>query len=478
MRNKMGLGWLKLVPGLLAAGLCPLIAQDQQKSTSISESLSRLSDEAVPLRLEGYPERPKPLFEWGDKLLGPGNLKPGFTLPTGANWSPAFWIFGNYRTTIQSYDPGYAPRTTEWANRLDLFANLQLAGLERALVGFRPIDRFRDGSDHFSGYNFEPHQPANLHGWQDEWRATPTTFFFEGELGEIFPSWSKGDTRNMDYGFSIGRQPLVLQDGLLVEDDSIDMFGVTRNTLLGPGIGAMRLTGLFAWDEIDRADNREDRNALFFALDTEIDLDKVTIEGTAIYIPSDRGGDGFYTGFGASRQFGKFHTVFRIANSVAIEGESSRVRNGTLLFSEISFDPEQSRNLVYLNTYFGIDHFSSAVRAPTVGGPLARGGLLTAAPGIGRYGSGLSSYPDRVLGASVGYQMYFGPIPRTHLILELGGRLPTNGGAPISERESYGVAARFQKAFGRRFILVMDSFGVMQHGKEAIGGRVEWLTKF
>jgi hypothetical protein len=468
----------------LAALLLPYAqAQDPKPepppTTNESPSVSRFSDQPIPLRLEGFPERPRPIFEWGDHFLRPGNLAPGFTLPTGAHWSPGFWVFGDYRTAVQSFDPGYAPRRSEWANRLDLFANLQLAGVDRVLVGFRPIDRFEDGEERFSGYNFEPSKPKKYHGWRGEWRGEPTTAFFEAELGELFPALTKGDKHYLDYGFSIGRQPLILQDGLLVNDDILDMIGITRNTVLPKGVSDMRLTGFFAWNEVDRADNREDPHAYLFGLDTRMDFFFNTVEATMLYVTSENDGDGFYAGAGTSQRFGKFNTLFRVATSVAVEKESARVRNGTVLFSELSFEPEGSHNMVYLNAYLGIDEFSSAVRAPTAGGPLGRVGILNEASALGRYGSPLSNYSDESVGANLGYQMFFGMIPRTQFTIEIGGRAPLENPILPRDEAAGGIAARFQKAYRQRFVLKLDAFNVLrEHGTYSYGGRVELHTKF
>jgi len=467
---------VKLHLALLTVSLTPIcLAADEPESPSSS----RFSDQPAPLMLKGFPERPPPLLELGDKFLGPGNLQRGFTLPTGANWTPNLWVYGNYRTAVQTFDPGNSPRTSEWANRLDLFGNLQLSGTERVLVGFRPIDRFEDGAQRYSGYNIEPATPKKYHAWQDEWRATPNTFFFEGEFGEIFPKLDQGDKRYLDYGFSVGRQPLVLQDGLLVYDDSIDLFGITRNALQFSGASTLRLTGLFGWHGVDRANNQPDKKAYLFSVDTAMDLVRSTVEATALYVKSDNGGDGFYTGIGTLQRFGKFNTVFRIANSIAIEKESDRVRNGTVLFSEISFDPRGTHDLVYLNAYWGIDEFSSADRGPMAGGPMGRAGILNADVELGRYGSPLNNYPGHSVGANLGYQKYFGPLRRTQLILEIGGRVPTKSPALVREEPAAGIGARYQKAFGRRFVVIVDAFGVVRENqKESYGGRLELLTKF
>ncbi|MBT5705952.1 MAG: hypothetical protein HOI66_06475, partial [Verrucomicrobia bacterium] len=113
-----------------------------------AEASSRFSDEPVPLQLDDFPERPAPLFEIGDGFLSTGNISDGFTLPTGAVWAPSFFMFGNYRTAIQTFDNG-TTRTSEWANDLNLFGNLQLAATERIVIGLSPL-RNRDGE--FTGY--------------------------------------------------------------------------------------------------------------------------------------------------------------------------------------------------------------------------------------------------------------------------------------------------------------------------------------
>ena len=101
---------------------------------------STLSTEPIPMKAEeDLPERTPPIIEIGPDFLGTGNIPEGIELPTGAVWTPALWIFGNYRTAINFFDNGADPEVLEWANRLDLFANLQLSGTERLLLGSEPI---------------------------------------------------------------------------------------------------------------------------------------------------------------------------------------------------------------------------------------------------------------------------------------------------------------------------------------------------
>ena len=103
------------------------------------ESSSRLSDVAIGLQLADVPARPQPLLELGTPFLHPGGIGEGFVLPTGAVWQPSFLVFGTLRSSLLKLDRGADP--FEFANRLDLFGNLQLTGTERILVGLRPLDK-------------------------------------------------------------------------------------------------------------------------------------------------------------------------------------------------------------------------------------------------------------------------------------------------------------------------------------------------
>jgi len=191
--------------------------------------------------VEQMPTRPRPPIELGEPFLGTGTLWKGFTLPSGAVWQPQFLAFGEFRSAVQTRripnGAGGTTRFTEWANRLDLFGNLALSGSERLVFGFRNLDR--NGA--FSGYIIESQNPVLEEGSVEEFNADIQSLFFEGELGEIFPNLSPNDSRSTDIGFAIGRQPLLFQEGMLI-NDSIDGIGLIRNTLLPKGTANFRIT--------------------------------------------------------------------------------------------------------------------------------------------------------------------------------------------------------------------------------------------
>lgn len=451
---------------------------------------SRLSDVALPLQLEGFPERPKPILELGEPFLGTGTLHPGFKLPTGAVWQPSLLAFGSLRTGLQSFTPGGSDnRTTEWANRLDLFLNLYLSGTERLVVGFRNFDR----SGRFSGYVFESPDPSLDGEFRDEFDIDVEVLFFEGEFGEIFPNLDREDRGSLDVGFSIGRQPMFFQEGMLIQD-TLDGVGLTRNTLLPKNTSNFRATLFFAWDNVHRGGidlsdaegslrgaNPEDTSGQLLALLTSTDVRRSTLDADLVYVQSDNPLVGDLAAFGISavQRIGKMNSSFRLLGSFAIDDETAFSTDGALLFSELSWTPVHTHNLFYVNNFLAMDTFTSAARGPATGGPLGRAGINFAAVGLGSYGAALSSTASDVVGGAVGYQMFFDHT-RKQVIVEVGARF----GLENDIADAFAATARFQTAIGRRLVLVVDGFvghlsGLPGSGDETLyGGRLELLTKF
>ena len=85
---------------------------------------SRLPDEPIPMATEGM-ERTSPIIEAFEPFLSTGDISSGFELPTGAIWQPQLLVWGDFRTALQSVENN-GVTTEEWANRLNLFAQLRL----------------------------------------------------------------------------------------------------------------------------------------------------------------------------------------------------------------------------------------------------------------------------------------------------------------------------------------------------------------
>jgi hypothetical protein len=417
---------------------------------------SALSDEPLPYPSEEeFPDREGPLVEIGDPLLGTGNIGDGFTLPTGAVWNPALYIYGQARTGVAYFDNSGRDAVGEWANRLDIFANLQLSGTERLFLGVSPLHT-DDGA--FSTWTFTG--PDS--GYESELNFNLTSLFFEGDIGEIFPGLDPEDTGQWDIGFAVGRQLISFQAGQLI-NDNIDSIGIVKNNIAVTGLHNLRVTGLFGWNDIRRNDNISDDDAFLWGIFTEADFPKSTVEFDVIYVLSDEererdlneslSGDGFYAGLGATQRLGRFNTTFRGNVSVALENGSPAVDTGGLLFGEVSTYVEGTENIVYMNGFWGIEEFTSAARGGTAGGPLGNVGILFAATGLGTYPAALGNRPANSIGGAVGYQMFFNHF-NTNLTFEAGGRTNT-----FEDDDSGGVAlgTRFQHNVSKRALLQIDA---------------------
>lgn len=431
------------------------------------ERTSRISDDSVTeLDIENYPERPAPLIELGNKFLASGNIEEGVEIPGGAVWQPALMVFGTLRTAVQSFEANDV-ETNEFATRLDLYANLQLTGSERILVGMRPLDK----GGQFTSYEFSPNGDDE---WQEEFNADITTLFFEGELAELFPNWDKNDRKSYDIGFSIGRQPLNYQAGMLI-NDSIDAIGITRNTLLPTGGSDMQLTFIYGWDEIHRNDNQENRDSKLYGLFLAMDRPSTTLNFDLVYIDDTEGDtDGIFWGISDVRRIGHYNLSSRVLGSHALEEESLVVGDGYLAFAELSWTPAWTDDNVYMNAFLGIDNFSSASRGPANGGPLGRTGILFSAIGLGAYGAPINNNARNSYGFSVGYQQFINPI-KNQFIYELGFKKETEN----TQEQSIGAAVRYRHVLNQRMVFQFDIFKTFnQESEDSQGARLELLVQF
>lgn len=437
-------------------------------------SESRFSDEAIPLA--ELPGRPRPIFELGEPFLGTGTLHQGIRMPGGAVWQPALMAFGTIRTAAQ----GFTNRTSETelleaAGRFDLFGNLYLTQSERVVIGFRPLDQ--NGS--FTRLTLHS-DPTLQEEFEGEFNFGIRTLFFEGDLGELLPNLDKRDRRSFDIGVSVGRQPLSIQDGILLNEDAIDIVGLTRANVRMFGSVNTRVTLIYGWGDIDRPGdlrNLGDSAARMFGLLTETDTPKRTMELDVLYVTSDpAGGDGLYGGLSTIRRIGRFGNTLRLVGSLPIGDETAFTRPGFVIHNQFGWTPHHSHNYVYISTYVGVDQFRSAARSASAGGPLGQTGILFAAVGLGRYGAALGNVADNSVGGAVGYQRFMAHT-RQQLVFEAGARYTYSD--VTAKQNALAGGVRYQLAVGRRGIVILDGFGGydLEATRFRAGARFELLLK-
>ncbi|WP_309387572.1 hypothetical protein [Cerasicoccus frondis] len=413
---------------------------------------SALTDEAIPLA--DLPERPELLLSYGDPFFGVGPISEGFKIPTGAIWNLQLFIFGDFSSAIQTFDDG-ATQTTEWVNALDLYGNINLTPTERILIGFTPLDR--DGS--FTGYQWQP-----TDDWLDAFNGNIQVLFFEARLTSLFPALANSDF-NLHYEFSVGRQQLYYQDGLLI-DDTIDSFGLTRTSMFLLGSSSTTLTGVAAWNNIYRGagTNVQDKGASLYGLFTQWNYDHLQFQVDMTFVDGGRtvGGDQYNISVGANKRFlGWLNTTSSLNYSVALDKPSASNGTGTLLFTQLSMQPPYTVDNLYLNGFLGIDNYTSAARGAETGGPLGQTGILFAATGLGDFGPALDSSGRNMIGGALGYQHYLGDINQ-QIIGEIGGLTNLKG----SDGAQFAIGAEYEYGFWQHFILTLGASVTFQENAD------------
>jgi len=501
-RSRASVAAWAMVAGLLLAIMVPAVAlasddaADKSQQDSASDDAKDKSHEddgghwsRIPEGAgRGYnpgnvPDRPGRLNIFGDPFLGTGHLQEGFRTPGGAIVQPSLYIYGTYRTALQSFHQPNSGQSfdtvNEWANRLDIFGNLQLTGTERIVIGLMPLDK-REKLQ-FTGYSFDPESDprgAGIdNGWVNGFNANVTTAFFEGEFGSVFRGirgWEPENYKKWDVGFSVGRQPIAYQEGMLI-NDFVDAVGITANSIPVKGGSNLQITGLWGFGELNADNNLEQGGRDLFGLFTSMDFPTSTVSVDAVYTNDSRtGNDGLFWAVSSVQRIGYLNTAFRVLGSHASQQDSDAVSDGYLLFAQTSYTPAYTEDSVYLNVFWGIDHFASASRDPAAGGPLGQVGINFASPALGRYGSPISSRADESAGFALGREWLFDD-SRKQFILELAGKhYMADSGFGVTGNDVYSVAGRYQQAIGQHLILDLEVFAArFDTGGDGNGARVE-----
>ena len=482
-------------------GMMSMIADGARAEFFLGESRgdTKINDKPTKFFTTGdIPERPALIIELGENFLGEGNLQQGFELPTGAVWAPALWVFGTLRSALQTIDTniGDSDRISDWTNRFDFFANLQLTATEKIVLGIRPLDKNRGGQ--FSGYRFEGEANGDDEGFLDFTNGNIRTLFAEGDFGSLFPVLDKQGTTWLDFGFTVGRQPLIFQDGILLNDTQ-DTVGIVRNNIRLPGVSNWRSSLNYAWDSVSRgatnvANGGEDEGDLqqigfFNSFDTEFktwNLDFIyTFDSDDDSEIED--GDSIHAGISIAERLGRYSLTWRANGSYAVDEESDVVTNGALLSTELSWTPHKSDDTIWINPFVSLGNFTQAGRENVDGGgPLAALGILFASPNIGAFGSELDNRANDNAGAAIGYQAFWND-HWTNLGLEIAGYKDIGLEDDLQQGFEWqvGVGFQAQQKVTQQSLVQLEAFYALQEEEsgfeaagDAYGGRLEFLYQF
>ena len=226
----------------------------------------------------------------------------------------------------------------------------------------------------------------------------------------------------------MGRQGITFQEGILI-NDTVDAIGLIRNNLSFPGTSNLRISGMWAWDRLDRNDRSRGSNANMYALFTAIDAPVSTFNIDTIYVDDnadDNAGNALYVGLSSIQ----------------------RIR--------------------------ALGNFTQAGREVILGGPLANTGILFASPNLSTHGAEINPFVNDDYGFAIGYQAFYDH-RRRNLILELSTKKDFSGDG----NDSLGIGYQLQQAIGQYVQLQLESFYTFNNQiSDGAGARFEVLVVY
>lgn len=409
------------------------------------------------LRHAAQKDKPAPLIDSGSD-------GPEISLFTGATWKPRLTVFGSATSSLLSFDSGNGDSTHQWANKIELKFNLALTASERIFLKLTPVDQ----DSRYSGINIATGD------WTNATNREPHSLFFEGSLLSLFPSLDSS-SRLLDLDFTLGRQHLILQDGILL-NDPMDALTLHWDCFTLPGADTSTLTLIGAINDIHRGgDAHQDSTARLAALslgssygDLDLHLDAAFLDAR-----TSTGGDSLHLAASASVPIGPVDATLRAASSIRTEDSISKqkaVDNGTLLMLQLSTHPDaDSPDALYLNTFGAIDQYTPAALDPAAPGPLSPTGLLFTKAEVGSYQAMLGKKAFDSFGSALGYHLFIEDDPASQLLFEIAFRQETPS-QPSQTGGAFGI--EYHQRLAEHWRLTLGSaLGIFERERYGYGVR-------
>ncbi|MCO8120470.1 hypothetical protein NHH03_01880 [Stieleria sp. TO1_6] len=414
-----------------------------------------------------------PWIEWGRIWYGDG------ITPRGRDWfgpmnlvRPKFYLYGDFRSGIQA-GRNAGGRADNWANRLNLDMDLQLTDTERFHAFVGPLDK----QNQFTRYQLVDGE------WQyrNEMNWTPTTAFFEGDLGVMLGA-SRGTSSPFELPISMGLLPLLFQNGIWMEDavSGVAMaLPAKHSRLLNWSNFDISLFAVF--DQLNSPAFADEHDAQAFGTAWFIEAYGGYIESGYAYL-KDRNDDSLsYHNITASftrRYFDRISNSVRvIVNAGQDRARSDRTADGGLLLVENSWITAAPLTVVpYANFFYGWSRPQSVARAAISGGILRSTGINFDTDGLNGFATLDTSGADTA-GGSVGVDLIGDDLDR-QLLLELS-YLSPHGSQAIAKGDQYAVGSRYQVPISNASLLRFDVMYGWRGGEDDVyGTRMEYRWKF
>lgn len=426
---------------------------------------------------------PRPPIEFGREIYTAGPFsEPATYLGDKNPLAPHLYVYGDLQTVVGFADNG-GTEVAQVATRLNLDIDLGITSTERVHAFFRPLER--DGE--FTRYEFGGNDGET--GFDDALDGNPVALFFEGEAGLMLQGIT-GSNNSIDLPFTGGLMPLVMQNGIWLED-AITGFAFTFPAMNSPmlDISNMDLTFFAGFDEVD--------SGAFIDTEGKVANHNVNIYGFAAFIEANEGfwefGYGYSQGedeldifnyhnltLAFTRRYGGW-----LSNSVRgiwNLGQDTKGRQetaaGGIVFIENSLVTSRPTTLVpYLNLWAGFDR-------PQGLGQQARGLLKNT--GINFETDAITQFPklddtgQDTYGAALGVEYLFALDQQLVIeaaVLQVIGDTGEAGRAAVDNQ--YALGLRYQYTFAKAWILRTDvMYGFREFDDDLLGARLELRRKF
>ncbi len=308
--------------------------------------------------------------------------------------------------------------------------------------------------------------------------------YFEGDLGAM-TGGIVNKTLPFDLPFAIGVMPLLIQNGVWMEDAILGVaMTVPAQNMPALNISNIDVTFFAGFDKIDSpAFQGDDNVAKIYAVMSFIEAWNGYVEADYAFLEDrDTARDRSYhnIGIGYTRRYGMVSNSLRvIANAGQSTGGGENTADGVLLLSENSLVTAMPYNLVpYLNLFAGFDRPQSAARQAAAGGVLRNTGILFESDNLTGYPT-LDASANQTFGMALGINMLPPDFSR-QLILETAmlGTMGDDAGRNAPGAQG-GFGARYQLPLTHSVLIRMDAmYGFQENGGDIHGARVELRRKF
>ncbi len=420
----------------------------------------------------------RPILELGRPWYQLGQLAPPSTRLGKHNpINHQFLIYGDIRTAISSNKQN-GNSTTQTAYEVNLDFDWQITSTERFHAFWSPLDNGVTNT----GYVFDDEE------WTERFDANVDFGYFESDLGAIVGG-AIGKTLPFDFPFAMGVMPLVLQNGVWMEDAFLGVAATipARNSAR-LDISNMDITFFAGFDKItsdafrnnggfdDSAAKMYGIASFIEALDGYFEIDYAFLEDRTF---NDRSYHNL--GFGYTRRYGRW--ISNSTRMIVNAGQSTQVventADGVLLLSENSLITGSPSSLVpYMNFFAGFDRPQSVARAAQSGGILRNTGILFESDGMTNYPT-LDPTANDTFGGALGLNLLANDFSQ-QLVVEaawlnvMGDGLNRN--APDSQ---YGLGMRYQLPLTNALIFRADAMvGFLEDASDIHGARMELRHKY